>query len=200
MSSEEKNEWRVGGFTFKNEQDALLARKEESRVAYLEQRMRYDKPEVVLNVYNKAVDERLFSTPVGLAYLQKIREFLADQGLMGKARDIPIYQDYTYDINERIKRRQARERVEPSTYKGLKTKLRVSLIFNVVLIIAIIAMFIITITSDNPNVLNYERALANKYAQWEQDLSEREKTIRQKERENNIESPALSRGDIPVIK
>lgn len=200
MAAEDKNQWQVGGYTFSSEGDALLARKEESRVAYLEKRMRYDKPEVVLAVYNKAVDERLFTTPIGLSYLQKIREYLADKGLMAKARDIPVFQDYSYDISERVKRRQARERVEPSTYQGLKNKIRISVICNIVLLILVIAMFVITLTSDNPNVLNYERALTNKYAVWEQDLTDREKVIRQKERELSIASPAISKGDIPVVK
>ena len=40
--------------------------------------------------------------------------------------------------------------------------------------------------SENPNILNYEQNLINKYAQWEQELSERESIIREKERELNI--------------
>lgn len=200
MAQEEKKQWQVGGFSFSSEQDAILARKEEGRVAYLEQRMRYDKPEVVLQVFNKAIDNRLFSTPVGLAYLQKLREYLADNGLMGKARNIPLYQDYSADINDRAKRREARERIAPTTYQNLKLKIRISLIFNIVLIFLVIAMFIITLTSDNPNALNYERAITNKYSQWEQDLTEREKVIRNKEKELSLPSPALSLGDAPVTK
>ena len=53
--------------------------------------------------------------------------------------------------------------------------------------IAIIAMFTITLESDNPNVLNYERALTDRYASWEQELTEREQAVRQRERELQIE-------------
>lgn len=197
--AEEIKSWEVGGYTFSSERDAELARKEEQQVKFLEKRMRYDKPEVVLAVYNKAVDSRLFSTPVGHAYLQKIQNYLKEHEMMAKARPIRLYQDYTYDPHEKIRRREARAYVEPSTYSSLKMKIRISLIFNVVLAIAVIAMFVITLTSDNPNILNYQRAITDHYAAWEQDLTERENAIRIKEHELNIQSPALSLGDKPVV-
>ena len=58
-----------------------------------------------------------------------------------------------------------------------------SLSLNIVLILVIIAMFIIMLKSDNPNVLNYEYAVQDRYASWEQELTERENAIREKERE-----------------
>ena len=44
-------------------------------------------------------------------------------------------------------------------------------------------MFTITIRSDNPNILNYKRVITDKYAQWEQELTERENAVRERERE-----------------
>ena len=44
-------------------------------------------------------------------------------------------------------------------------------------------MFVITIKSDNPNILNYETALQNRYSAWEQELNDREKAIKEKELE-----------------
>ena len=41
----------------------------------------------------------------------------------------------------------------------------------------------ITINGSNPNIINYERVLQNKYSQWEQELIQRESVIREKERE-----------------
>ena len=51
------------------------------------------------------------------------------------------------------------------------------------LALAIVAMFVISFVSDQPNILNYERAITDKYASWEQELNQREQTIRDKERE-----------------
>ena len=46
-----------------------------------------------------------------------------------------------------------------------------------------IVMFAIAATGSEPTVLNYERVLQNRYAEWEQQLSDREQVIREKERE-----------------
>ena len=51
------------------------------------------------------------------------------------------------------------------------------------LVVALVAMLIIALVSDNPNILNYERVLQDKYSSWEMDLKEREDAIRQKELE-----------------
>jgi hypothetical protein len=48
-------------------------------------------------------------------------------------------------------------------------------------------MFVIAINSNQPNILNYQRVLQNRYAGWEQELTDREQAIRDKERELNIE-------------
>ena len=56
------------------------------------------------------------------------------------------------------------------------------MILNVFLVLLVIAMFAITLTGKNPNILNYERALTDQYAGWEQELTEREAAVREKER------------------
>ena len=42
--------------------------------------------------------------------------------------------------------------------------------------------------ADNPNILNYKTAVLNEYAEWEQDLKEREAVIREKELELDIDT------------
>ena len=71
---------------------------------------------------------------------------------------------------------------------GKKAGIRLSVIMNIVMIVAIIAMFVITLNSDQPNILNYERNLQDKYASWEQELTRREQTVRERERELHIEN------------
>jgi hypothetical protein len=44
-------------------------------------------------------------------------------------------------------------------------------------------MFYISSTGSNPTVLNYEKALLNRYSEWEKELSDRESVIREKEKE-----------------
>ena len=71
--------------------------------------------------------------------------------------------------------------------KREKTRFLFSVILNVLLVMAVAAMFSIALRSNNPNILNYERAITNRYAAWEQELTEREQKIREKEKELRLE-------------
>ncbi|MBO5093837.1 MAG: hypothetical protein J6C33_05705 [Lachnospiraceae bacterium] len=179
---ERKNEWEVGGFQFGSEKDVELAKTEQEKIAYLEKRIQYDHPESVLSVYNKAVENRIFQTPVGFQFLQRLHDFLSQKGLGEQAKSIPLYQVYSYDPKEEVRTHTAKRRVQPSQYRELRSKLRKSVILNLLLLLMVAAMFAITLTSDHPNILNYEKVLTNRYAGWEQELTEREKAVRERER------------------
>ena len=185
----EKNKLAVGGFLFFTEKDAGLARAEEQRIAYLEERIDYSSPESIRYIYEKTIHERLFRTPVGLRYLERLREFLLSRPEIDPATvmEIPLY--VTFDGELREHPSPARERVAPS--KGdrdrQKNRFTLSVILNVLLACAIVAMFYISYVSEQPNVINYERAITSKYASWEQELTDREQVIREKERELKIE-------------
>lgn len=171
------------GFLFLNAEDAGLAATERKQIAYLEAHLDYQNPEQVLAFYDKALQERIFKTPVGMIYLKQLQSFLLEQTGMDptKVAMIPVYQPCTggpeKKENPRIRVKQVREEESRSL------RLRLSVILNVLLVIAVIFMFIMTLRSDRPNILNYRMAILNEYAAWEQELSEREQVIREKERE-----------------
>ena len=101
----------------------------------------------------------------------------------GKGR---VKADVTFDGELREHTSPARSRVAPSKKRDRdkeKERFTLSVILNVMLALAIVAMFVISFVSDQPNILNYERAITDKYASWEQELNQREQTIRDKERE-----------------
>lgn len=179
----------TGGFDFYTENDGRLAKAELRKIEYLEARIDYTKPESILHVYDKAIQEQLFKTPVGLLYLKKLQDFLLKQPQIAteKVRAIPLYDTYTDP------QRQPDDTKEPSPQsirkkEREKTRFQISVVLNVLLVVAIGAMFVISFASDQPNIFNYERALLNKYASWEQELKEREQIVRDKERELNIEN------------
>ena len=188
---ERKAEWEVGGFQFGSEKDVELAKIEQDKIAYLEKRIQYDQPESVLSVYNKAIANKIFQTPIGFQFLQKLHDFLTEQGLADRASSIPLYQVYSYDPQEEVAVHTAKRRVQPSQYRELRSKLRRSVILNLLLIVMVVAMFVITLTSNHPNILNYERVLTDKYAGWEQELTERENAVREKERALQMEGVAV---------
>ena len=170
----------VSGFAFYSEKDARLAEQERQKIAYLDKRIDRTNLESVLVIYKKALDDRVFRTPVGLEYLRELQgELKAEQDLLGE--EIPPIPLWTNFADTREKTSPARRRIKPAPEENKNTTFRLSLIMN-------IAMFIITLNSDQPNVLNYERNLQNKYATWEQELTQREQTVREKERELHIET------------
>ena len=177
----------VSGFAFYSEKDAKLAEQERQKIAYLDKRIDHTDLESVLAIYKKALDDRVFRTPVGLEYLRELQgELKAEQEILGE--EIPPIPLWTNFADIRKKTAPARRRIQPVPEDHRNTPLRLSLIMNIVMVIAIIVMFVITLNSDQPNVLNYERNLQDKYANWEQELTQREQTVREKEREVHIEA------------
>ena len=52
---------------------------------------------------------------------------------------------------------------------------------NIALVAAIIAMVIITLTSKNPNIINYETNLEDKYSAWQEQLQSQEASLKARE-------------------
>ena len=70
--------------------------------------------------------------------------------------------------------------------KTFRNEYKISLIVNIILVIMVIAMFVITLKAENPNMINYRTAILNQYSEWEQELNEREATIKARELELGI--------------
>ena len=179
----------VGGYLFYTEKDAQIAREEQQKIEYLEARIDYSEPEKIRYIYEKTIRERLFKTPVGWKYLEKLHDYLLAQPEIAPESviDIPLYMTFEGEIREQGN--PARERVIPSKKRNRdkeKERFVLSVVLNVLLAAAIACMFYISFVSEHPTILNYERALVGKYADWEQELTEREEAIREKELELKI--------------
>ncbi len=155
-----KKIYQVDGFVFYEKKQAERAKKEAAGVKYLKEKINMEQPEAVLSVYNKTVEENLFETPVGLAYLRELQEYLEKIPYIAGKDILPIT----------VKSVQTEKGDFKKRYQNLCAAC-------IVLVIMVVSMFAITLTSDSPTVLNYEKKLVNRYAAWEQDLSEREQKL-----------------------
>lgn len=174
-----KNELTVDGFLFGTKEDAALAKQEKEKIAYIESRLDYGKVENVEAIYRKALENRVFQTPVGFMYLKGMQNFLQEH-YVPDVPDIPMYHIFATGVLENVEKNKTR--LQPRSKKDkTKEKLRWSHRVIAALIIMVIALFAIALTSNNPNILNYERTLQNKYAGWEEELKERESVVREKE-------------------
>ncbi len=177
-------ERQVGPFIYLTKEDAEAAAKEEKQAAYLSAYIDGGQSDTLRQIYEKALNDRIFRTPPGLAFLTKLRETLIRSGI--SVSPIPLYvrfterfREPTENVRERVKREQKKE-------KAINGR-RISIFLNIVLLLVVGALFYLTLSSPNPNILNYEEAIKNKYASWETELTERERAIRAMERELGIE-------------
>ncbi len=179
----EEQSLTVRGYTFRTTEDAKLAEREAQKIDYIEKRLNYNRTENVLAVYKKALEEKTFQTPVGISYLEKIHDFLEESGsVMEEIPPIPLQTHFSRTVREQTN--PARQRVKTVKKKdALKVKYRISVLLNLLLLLMVAAMFAIALNAKTPNMLNYEKTLTNKYAEWEQELDEREKQLREKEQE-----------------
>lgn len=171
----------VGGYKYSLKEDAELARQEALKIEYLEKNMDYRKPENVLTVYKKALDNRIFRTPTGWEYLRKLQNRLKDtQNTDQKFPPIELLITFSYKRSNEQK--VSTPRIIPGKKEQYKGKFRLSLIINIVLAVSVVLMFVIALNSKLPNILNYENNIVNKYSHWEQQLTEREYRIRELEK------------------
>ena len=193
-NSEEK--CLTGGFLFQTEKEAKLAEVERKKIAYLESKVDYSKPEDILYIYDKTIKENVFSTPVGMIYLKQMQEFLLNQEGIDPASVVAIPLSHTYQDPKKAQAKK--EKIESRHEQEMgakKSQLAVSVILNILLVIAMIAMFVISLNSDNPNIINYKQAITDQYATWEQELTERERQIRERERELMTETETVGEGE-----
>lgn len=109
----------VSGFAFYSEKDARLAEQERQKIAYLDKRIDRTNLESVLVIYKKALDDRVFRTPVGLEYLRELQgELKAEQDLLGE--EIPPIPLWTNFADTREKTSPARRRIKPAPEENKK--------------------------------------------------------------------------------
>lgn len=180
----DKNEddFIVGGYRFATIADAETARMEEKKVDNLERHLDYRQPQNVLLVYNKALDNKVFLTPVGLAYLHKMQSEMIKWGVPAdKIRPVPLYGTFSNKTeNSSSIRRSIAARRPKIEYRG---RFITSVLINIILVLLVAAMMVISWRSDMPNIINYRTAIVNEYSQWEQELTERENALRKAQRE-----------------
>lgn len=184
-----REDWIINGFQFGSEKDAKQAKSEELKIQKLEEKMDYQNPQMVLMVYKKAIENRIFKTPVGYEYLKELQKTIGKSSrLQEEVPPIPVNQVYslrdsTAPVIEKVKASQKPQKPQkPKKEKQEFFTRKTSICWNVILVILVLVMFYISTTGSKPTILNYEKALQNRYAVWEQELEQRESEIREKER------------------
>ena len=203
--------YKVGGFTFSDEISAKNASKEMKAVEYLLKQLSNADEAEVLNIYNQLLDKHIFNTEVGLSFLNQLRANLIDSQTYSEKDIRPVYsidktklkqeitktsdadkvaldtQDDSLDDNQKISGDESAEIMPTDSTRQIRRLKRINrllLVLCITLTIVVIGMFYISTTINSPNILNYEEKIINKYSDWEQELTQRENALREREQNN----------------
>lgn len=199
--------YKVEGFVFQTEEEARDARREAEGIQYIIAQNNMNDPDIVLKLYNGLIQKDVFSTPVGFAFLRRLRAhlntipYIRDEDLLpmpvqktrseAKREDIaPRSAEKQVDVApKRAEKRETtvqRSRTGKRRFRGCRIPFWISTFMAVVFGLALIGMFIITaVSKDNVTILNYENAVIDKYEAWEKELNEREIELQEREIELN---------------
>ena len=174
----------VEDYAFSSMEEANVARLEKDMIDRLNEKLVNADNEILYKVYNKSIEKNTFRTPVGLEFMKTTRNILKDDSSYSdKLPPIPVTMTENKAKND--EKNDDIKKYKEDAKKNIAL-FRWSLFINLVLIVIVIVFFVITATSKNPNIINYENVLIDKYSSWDQELTERERAVKEKEAELNI--------------
>lgn len=192
--------YRVEGFAFGTEEEARLAGREAEGIKYMKVRNDMDDPDAVLKLYNRLIEKKIFSTPVGIAFLEELRSYLLTIPYIRGEQlyPLPVYRqqqppgeegpapEEKTAVREKTAGKEktvGKEETVPAPRRDYHKLFLISTFFAVVFAVSLIGVFvIISLSDDNITILNYENKLIDRYEQWEKELNQRESELIERER------------------
>ena len=147
-----ENSYVVEGFAFCNEAEAEQAKKEWEGIKYIKEKADMSKPDVILQIYNRMVKEKMFVTSVGYAFLYDLQEYLRTNPSINDEDIMPI-QIIHPSIRESLREEKQKHQEQLKAIKQksdkkvipdseVMKKYKFSLVMNLILIISVVFMFI----------------------------------------------------------
>ena len=176
------------GYYFEDIREAGKAKKEYFNICKLKGTISFDDLQGLKKIYLKLVEKNYFSTPIGYAFLQEMREYIVEN--LGDD-DLPLI---SIEKKEVIKVPDVLSEKHPevasekykklrSDYGRLKKEKNRLLVVIGALSAVIIGMFYIMATNENIGYFNTEEKIINKYSAWEERLVSWENELKLKEEE-----------------
>lgn len=184
--------YMVEHFCFEDKETYERALKEHQVISAMKKKYQLSNGKVALNVYQKTVEEKVFSTIVGYSFLRELRHGILAAGLAKEKEleKIPIKNSGTEsDSNVTSENRHiGPDKTEKyrRLYEGQCLLNRRMKIIVVALVVLVLAFVIIDLKSEY-SVFTYftdyeakmEQELIDKYRGWENDLKAREEALNQ---------------------
>ena len=201
----------VQGFHFLTRQDAQKAAVDAERIKVISTHMANGSVQSMMAVYEKSIQNKIFSTPVGWSFLHGIRQQLVNAGVPEEQlMPVPMTTSFTRPVNPPAQAQTAPPaqpepvRKERKTDRGKKEEkqktplLVLSVVLNLVLIGLVIAMFAVLNYGETVNMLNYKQQYTNEYAimkqELQQEIHDKKKELLERERAVSERENALNNG------
>lgn len=167
-----KREYRYQGHVFATEKQLLEAKKEAEAIEYLRAKTDFNRPEILIKLYNKLLDRDMMETEVGIDFLKEIRQRLLDSAMFKEEQLRPVPTLKKEVTGKRIKTKEGQLLLK---YQRQNALLKVTCLFFACIIIG---MFVIVLTGRrSPLAIKYEEEIQNKYGAWADTLTEREERL-----------------------
>ncbi len=163
------------GHVFNSEAELADAKKENEAIEYLKSRTDMNDAGMVLKLYNKLIERKLISTPIGVDFLNELRSNITASGIITENKLKPVP-----EIKKSAKVRQTKKKTSPLVLKLRRQNYVLKLVV-IILASLVIGMFIIVLTGKlSPIRAVYEEQILNEYSSWQKDLTKKEKEVNDK--------------------
>lgn len=177
----------LSNFTFESREEYDRARKEADVIAQIQEKTDLSDAKTALKIYNKAVADKLFETPVGYCFLFGLRQYIIGEGTASSdmLKEIPI-KVVKEAVTDTIPEKSYEVKRFQKLYEGqkiLNKKFKIALVAMVILVIGFITInfslqySVFTYFTDYKS--NMEEEIINKYEHWEEELEKREEALKQ---------------------
>lgn len=188
----EKNVYWVAGFCFSDSRDYKSAKHEAESVEYIKANTDLTEIDKVLKLYNRLVEQKTFKTVVGYSFLKELQNMIIEQGIVIQENLLGIYIEPKLNYHKNsdeieVATDRSREELYLKKAENIKIKHRNSRIINVFLALIIMIMIAINLFHNNSILSSNEKKLIDKYAAWEDQLTQKEQELNQRESKNNLQ-------------
>ena len=188
--------YKIGEFTFDEKEEAEIAKKEQQAVTYIRQNMDFSSPEKVLQIYRQIQEKELFHTVVGISFLEELQSYLVEENLIETESSKESQKESFGDNTRKNKKKNSRKKsFQKAILEKYKKRCGILRLLGVMLLMIVVGMFVVATTSNSPNILNYEEKIQNKYSGWEQELTQREKKLKQEQEKLTRRENALKKAE-----
>lgn len=186
-----ENEWIVSGIIFNNETEYKMALNDEKNIEYISTKIDFSNTKMITHLYESLLKKKSFKTIVGFIFLKQLYDIIkTDYSMQGQEIQLLDINDYIgadlskANQNSGKKNKTVKLKIKnKDEIEKIKGTNRLLIAIICILVMAVFAMFYITMHSDT---LTYNRAkndVINEYEQWNQQLTDRENEIAKKEKE-----------------